>query len=245
MIKSLTDEIVAEAYKRHCQGERLDTISESYGINKSTLYKRFQAAGLAVHRYKKKAEVHKAGEPTGQKCWTCKHACPNYDRSIGCSWSIKGVPVEGWTARQVDRWNTNGFGHYKVETYDIKDCPQYEMDEHTAHLIAKAERNAREKAEYLAKIEKKPKQKRPKRVVRYTGGNNIQLYRYMKNLKQQELADLVHVSKEVIHSYETRETALIDPKVLKDIAEALNADIRTILHQPTPEEVKAAYAVHC
>lgn len=50
-------------------------------------------------------------------CWTCRHAVPT--EQDGCSWSLDGIPVEGWTATP---------SKYIKGSYHILFCPQYRKD---------------------------------------------------------------------------------------------------------------------
>lgn len=52
-------------------------------------------------------------------CWTCKNSIP--DGKHGCSWSVDGVPVEGWESTPTR--------HYNIYTYKVLKCPQYIRDD--------------------------------------------------------------------------------------------------------------------
>lgn len=65
--------------------------------------------------YRKKETVVDYTKEEFQKCWTCKNACG------GCSWSREFKPVDGWTAEPA----ILVFDGEKVDTYKIKDCPEY------------------------------------------------------------------------------------------------------------------------
>lgn len=60
-----------------------------------------------------------------QKCWTCKKYAG------GCSWTrsnddgVQFVPVDGWDASPSVRY---GCGRRALESYEIRDCPEYEQD---------------------------------------------------------------------------------------------------------------------
>lgn len=53
-------------------------------------------------------------------CWTCQNAVPDSTGELGCSWSRRLKPVEGWTA--VETTNTT------TTTYRVIDCPEYIPD---------------------------------------------------------------------------------------------------------------------
>lgn len=70
-----------------------------------------------------------------QLCWDCKNAC------CGCSWSLTGKPIPGWTATKV----TNKDG---LQTYAITDCPEFVRDAYSGGTsrhppLTEAERRAR------------------------------------------------------------------------------------------------------
>lgn len=69
---------------------------------------------------------NKKKTPKMQLCWTCRHAIPDAAGTRGCSWSRDGEPVEGWTATY--RIYDKRFTGLIKETYDIEECPQYEVD---------------------------------------------------------------------------------------------------------------------
>ena len=52
-------------------------------------------------------------------CWSCRNAYG------GCSWSRRFVPVAGWTAERRDIRVCAGL----VESYRVKECPEYEYEE--------------------------------------------------------------------------------------------------------------------
>ena len=61
-------------------------------------------------------------------CWSCKNAVPkiaNGKYICGCSWSMHLKPVEGWTAEKSVKNENSG---NRVETWYVKDCPEYEKD---------------------------------------------------------------------------------------------------------------------
>lgn len=64
------------------QGYSYGAIGEVLGISKTT------AASHATQ---------KSIKPTVSLCWMCKNAVP--DGTLGCSWSRKLKPVEGWYAK--------------------------------------------------------------------------------------------------------------------------------------------------
>lgn len=54
-------------------------------------------------------------------CWTCLNAVPNYEGTIGCSWSEELKPVEGWKAKKTK-------SRYGKPGYLVIECPQYVYD---------------------------------------------------------------------------------------------------------------------
>ena len=55
------------------------------------------------------------GTKTMQLCWDCKNAC------CGCSWSLAGEPIPGWTAKPTI--NKDG-----MKSYLVTDCPEFVRD---------------------------------------------------------------------------------------------------------------------
>lgn len=56
---------------------------------------------------------------SNSKCWTCTKF---YN---GCSWSRDFTPVKGWKADAV---TIREKGHEDIESYIVKECPEYEKD---------------------------------------------------------------------------------------------------------------------
>ena len=61
-------------------------------------------------------------------CWHCANAVPNREKTRGCSWSRKFIPVEGWTAARTDIYCQNRRGRPYAESYIVKSCPEFVSD---------------------------------------------------------------------------------------------------------------------
>lgn len=57
-----------------------------------------------------------------QKCWSCKKYAG------GCSWSREFRPIPGWDATPRAYGANPKYGVSAVNSYEIRDCPQYEWD---------------------------------------------------------------------------------------------------------------------
>lgn len=65
-------------------------------------------------------------EPSKSICWRCRNAAPmteDEEYVCGCSWSIEGIPVDGWVA--VESFWSNGT-HY---SWRVVECPKFTADE--------------------------------------------------------------------------------------------------------------------
>lgn len=63
-------------------------------------------------------------------CWSCANAVPSADGERGCPWSLKGEPVEGWSAIRRDiRLQSTGKKDKarSVESYLVVACPRYRL----------------------------------------------------------------------------------------------------------------------
>ena len=61
-------------------------------------------------------------------CWSCVHAAPSADGERGCPWSLKGEPVDGWSAirRDIRLQNPKKKENVRsVESYLVVACPLY------------------------------------------------------------------------------------------------------------------------
>ena len=61
-------------------------------------------------------------------CWSCAKAVPSADGERGCPWSLKGKPVEGWSAIRRDLRLQSPKKKDKassVESYLVVACPLY------------------------------------------------------------------------------------------------------------------------
>ena len=65
--------------------------------------------------------------------------------------------------------------------------------------------------------------------------NNLRRLRNRKNLKQEELAERMHVSRQTISGWETGRRQP-DLDTLKKLADALDADIHELIYGSKPEE---------
>lgn len=63
------------------------------------------------------------GVLTGTLCEWCVHAVPN-GADHGCSWSIRGLPVENWIATKTLRIY-NGRNYH---SYCVHECPQFQEE---------------------------------------------------------------------------------------------------------------------
>lgn len=59
-------------------------------------------------------------------CWGCKHAVPNPEKGIGCSWSTKFKPVKGWKAEKDTITGGSGKNYTLIKTYRVIKCPKFE-----------------------------------------------------------------------------------------------------------------------
>lgn len=53
-------------------------------------------------------------------CWKCRNAVPTL--TFGCSWSLEGIPVEGWDA---DVRRAQESGHHIRDSFEVHSCPQF------------------------------------------------------------------------------------------------------------------------
>lgn len=56
-------------------------------------------------------------------CWKCRHAVPT--NTLGCPWSMDGIPIEGWDA---DVRIAKEEGHHTRNSYEVHDCPMFLKD---------------------------------------------------------------------------------------------------------------------
>lgn len=61
-------------------------------------------------------------ETQGTLCWHCKNAVPNIAGTVGCNWSRKKKPVDGWEATPTQ---LKIMGNKTVQSYFVKKCPEF------------------------------------------------------------------------------------------------------------------------
>lgn len=68
-----------------------------------------------------KNEIHNPTRKATSLCWTCVRSCPI--PGIGCSWSRRFRPVDGWEAEQTLLQSANG--KRSITSYCVCTCPLY------------------------------------------------------------------------------------------------------------------------
>ena len=61
-------------------------------------------------------------------CWRCANAHPNLEKTRGCSWSRKLIPVEGWKAEKTTVYCQRREGRKLDESYIVRSCPEFISD---------------------------------------------------------------------------------------------------------------------
>lgn len=61
-------------------------------------------------------------------CWHCANAVPNREKTRGCSWSRKFIPVEGWTAEETSIYCQRREGRKHDVSYIVRSCPEFISD---------------------------------------------------------------------------------------------------------------------
>lgn len=56
-------------------------------------------------------------------CWTCLRSRPI--PGIGCSWSMRFIPVTGWVAESTFINSTRKSGEIVIDSYCVCECPLY------------------------------------------------------------------------------------------------------------------------
>ena len=94
------------------QGKSVSEISRIIGRSESGVKHIMMKLGLKLQLAYRKASL----------CWDCKNAVPNPDTGVGCSWSERFIPVEGWDAAE-----RNLFGQHdsEVTSYHVIACPEF------------------------------------------------------------------------------------------------------------------------
>lgn len=76
-----------------------------------------------VNQRKAKAATDFVTKPT--LCWKCQHAVPCREKGLGCNWSRRLEPVEGWEAVKRE---IKVAGSQSVSSYMVINCPMFKED---------------------------------------------------------------------------------------------------------------------
>jgi len=80
------------------------------------------------YRYAKRRRME--NEPRELKnslCFDCKRASGKYGKM--CSWATNFLPIQGWTAEPTPEMKDESGYIYKLASYKVTDCPEFEPDE--------------------------------------------------------------------------------------------------------------------
>lgn len=72
----------------------------------------------------KKAKAKLRCTPSMTICWECANAVPDRNIGRGCSWSLYGEPVEGWTAERTKIKNRGKVAE-ESNSYQVIACPEF------------------------------------------------------------------------------------------------------------------------
>ena len=81
--------------------------------------------GIKQESHSKK--IKNALHGNGTLCWDCRNAVP--DERFGCHWSMRKMPVPGWTADKHVQKGYEAWGNPGLHTtYKVVNCPMFIPD---------------------------------------------------------------------------------------------------------------------